>query len=159
MDQINKKKPLNIGLLAHVDAGKTTLTERMLYLSGSVSKVGRVDEGSTHTDLMEPMNRYRVTYPEEMTGRIISEIIGMRGTFDSPSIRKGLAVIECRAPVAESVGFPARISSITLGRGVMNAYFDGYEICPLNEGKETPFRGVSPAGIDKYILHKRGAIG
>lgn len=113
---------------------------------------------NTGTDLMEPMNRFRVTYPEEMTGKIISEIIGMRGTFDSPSIKKGLAVMECRAPVAESADFPARISSITGGRGVMNTYFDGYEICPLNEGQETPFRGVSPADMEKYILHKRGAI-
>ena len=40
----------------------------------------------------------------------------------------------------------------------MNIYFDGYEVCPPGEGKETPFRGVSPAEIEKYILHKRGAI-
>jgi len=113
---------------------------------------------NTGTDLMEPMNRFRVTYPEEMTGKIISEIIGMRGTFNSPSIKKGLAVMECRAPVAKSVDFPTRISSMTGGRGLMNTYFDGYEICPPNEGKETPFRGVSPADIEKYILHKRGAI-
>ena len=113
---------------------------------------------NTGTDLMEPMNRFRITYPEEMTGKIISEIIGMRGTFDSPSIKKGFAVMECRAPVAESVDFSARISSITGGRGLMNIYFDGYEVCPPGEGKETPFRGVSPAEIEKYILHKRGAI-
>ena len=53
MDQIKARKPLNIGLLAHVDAGKTTLTESMLYLSGSVRKLGRVDQGNTHTDFME----------------------------------------------------------------------------------------------------------
>ena len=113
---------------------------------------------NTGTDLMEPMNRFRLTYPEETTGKVISEIIGMRGTFDPPSIKKGFAVMECRAPVAESVDFSARISSITGGRGLMNIYFDGYEVCPPGEGKETPFRGVSPAEIEKYILHKRGAI-
>ena len=113
---------------------------------------------NTGTDLIEPMNRFRLTYPEETTGKVISEIIGMRGTFDPPSIKKGFAVMECRAPVAESVDFSARISSITGGRGLMNIYFDGYEVCPPGEGKETPFRGVSPAEIEKYILHKRGAI-
>ena len=39
-------KIINIGILAHVDAGKTTLTEQMLYLSGAVRQVGNVDEGT-----------------------------------------------------------------------------------------------------------------
>lgn len=45
-------KIMNIGILAHVDAGKTTLTESMLYMSGTVDHAGRVDEGSTITDSM-----------------------------------------------------------------------------------------------------------
>ena len=40
----------NIGVLAHVDAGKTTLTEQMLYLMGAVRSLGSVDAGSTTTD-------------------------------------------------------------------------------------------------------------
>lgn len=43
----------NIGIFAHVDAGKTTLTENLLYKSGSVKIMGRVDEGTAHTDSME----------------------------------------------------------------------------------------------------------
>lgn len=43
----------NIGIFAHVDAGKTTLTENLLYKSGSVKVMGRVDEGTAHTDSME----------------------------------------------------------------------------------------------------------
>src|SRR5665811_1961762 len=41
---------LNLGILAHVDAGKTSLTERLLYAAGVIDKVGSVDDGSTHTD-------------------------------------------------------------------------------------------------------------
>ncbi|GIW97367.1 MAG: elongation factor G [Pirellulaceae bacterium] len=40
----------NIGIIAHIDAGKTTVTERMLYVSGAKHKPGGVDEGTTETD-------------------------------------------------------------------------------------------------------------
>ncbi|MEV6172391.1 translation factor GTPase family protein [Streptomyces sp. NPDC051954] len=41
---------LNLGILAHVDAGKTSLTERLLYAAGVVDEIGSVDAGSTQTD-------------------------------------------------------------------------------------------------------------
>lgn len=44
------KKKLTIGILAHVDAGKTTLSEALLYLSGKIRKLGRVDHGNTYLD-------------------------------------------------------------------------------------------------------------
>lgn len=110
------------------------------------------------TDLMEPINRFRITYPEEKSGKVIGEIIGMRGTFNSPLIRKGTAVMEGRYPVAEGIDFPARFSSITGGRGTINTFFDGYDLCPPGVGLEVPFRGISPADREKYILHKRGAV-
>ncbi len=66
--------------------------------------------------------------------------------------------MEGRYPVAEGIDFPARLSSITGGRGTINTFFDGYDLCPPGVGKEVPFRGVSPADREKYILHKRGAV-
>ena len=44
------QKELNLGILAHVDAGKTTLTERLLYEAGAIDEVGSVDAGTTQTD-------------------------------------------------------------------------------------------------------------
>src|SRR3989442_10442103 len=46
----------NIGIIAHVDAGKTTTTERILYFGGSKHKVGDVDEGNTTTDF-DPLEK------------------------------------------------------------------------------------------------------
>ncbi len=45
-----QKKHICVGILAHVDAGKTTLAERLLYLGGSIRKLGRVDHGDTFLD-------------------------------------------------------------------------------------------------------------
>ena len=42
----------NIGILAHIDAGKTTLTERVLFYSGVISMMGEVHDGTTVTDWM-----------------------------------------------------------------------------------------------------------
>ena len=54
----NNSKVRNIGIIAHVDAGKTTLTERLLYYSGGSHKLGDVDNGNTVTDF-SPEERKR----------------------------------------------------------------------------------------------------
>jgi ribosomal protection tetracycline resistance protein len=46
------RRTLNLGILAHVDAGKTTLTERLLYAAGVIDEIGSVDDGSTQTDTL-----------------------------------------------------------------------------------------------------------
>src|SRR5438270_1803026 len=48
----------NIGIIAHIDAGKTTTTERILYYTGRIHKIGEVHEGTTVTDWM-PQERER----------------------------------------------------------------------------------------------------
>src|SRR5213082_1278973 len=50
------EKLRNIGIIAHVDAGKTTTTERILYFGGSKHKAGDVDEGNTTTDF-DPLEK------------------------------------------------------------------------------------------------------
>ncbi len=52
-ENVREKKKLVIGILAHVDAGKTTLAESMLYLSGSIRKLGRVDHKDAFLDTFE----------------------------------------------------------------------------------------------------------
>src|SRR6516165_400379 len=43
----------NMGIIAHIDAGKTTTTEHILYYAGAIHRLGEVDSGNTETDWME----------------------------------------------------------------------------------------------------------
>lgn len=58
LNSISPAKTRNIGIIAHIDAGKTTTTERMLYYSGKTNRIGNVDEGDTVTDYL-PSERQR----------------------------------------------------------------------------------------------------
>lgn len=54
-------KKINIGIVAHVDAGKTTVTENLLYFSKAIRKIGKVDSGNTQTDSMELERKRGIT--------------------------------------------------------------------------------------------------
>ncbi|HSW97412.1 MAG TPA: GTP-binding protein, partial [Candidatus Saccharimonadales bacterium] len=51
----------NIGIIAHIDAGKTTTTERILYYTGKTYKIGDIDEGNTVMDWMEEERKRGIT--------------------------------------------------------------------------------------------------
>jgi elongation factor G len=57
----------NIGIAAHIDAGKTTTTERVLYYTGASHKMGEVDQGSTVTDWMEQEQERGITITSAAT--------------------------------------------------------------------------------------------
>ncbi|KAF8000311.1 hypothetical protein HF325_005240 [Metschnikowia pulcherrima] len=58
LNSVPAEKTRNIGIIAHIDAGKTTTTERMLYYSGKTQRIGNVDQGDTVTDYL-PSERER----------------------------------------------------------------------------------------------------
>src|SRR5438034_5917442 len=67
-------KPLNLGILAHVDAGKTTLTERLLYAAGVIDEIGSVDEGSTQTDSMALERQRGITIKSAVVSFVVNDV-------------------------------------------------------------------------------------
>src|SRR2546427_13156122 len=57
----------NIGIAAHIDAGKTTTTERILFYTGLIHKIGDVDDGNTVTDWMEQERERGITITSAAT--------------------------------------------------------------------------------------------
>src|SRR5919204_1416053 len=66
--------PLNIGILAHVDAGKTSLTERLLYTVGVIDRMGSVDEGSTQTDSLALERQRGITIKAAVVSFVVGDV-------------------------------------------------------------------------------------
>ncbi|MEZ4668317.1 MAG: elongation factor G [Anaerolineae bacterium] len=60
-EKLDLNKVRNIGIIAHIDAGKTTTTERVLYYTGMIHKIGEVHEGAATTDYMEQERERGIT--------------------------------------------------------------------------------------------------
>ena len=67
-------RTLNLGILAHVDAGKTTLTERLLYAAGVIDEIGSVDDGSTQTDSLALERQRGITIKSAVVSFVISDV-------------------------------------------------------------------------------------
>src|SRR5215212_253637 len=68
------RKTLNLGILAHVDAGKTTLTERLLHAAGVIDEIGSVDEGTTQTDSLALEQQRGITIKSAVVSFAIDDV-------------------------------------------------------------------------------------
>ena len=67
-------RTLNLGILAHVDAGKTTLSERLLYTAGAIDHVGSVDAGTTQTDSLELERERGITIRSAVASFLVGDL-------------------------------------------------------------------------------------
>ncbi len=75
-------RTLNLGILAHIDAGKTTLTQRLLYAAGVIGRVGSVDDGSTHTDSLPLEQNRGIRIKSAVVSFVIDDV--MVNLIDTP---------------------------------------------------------------------------
>ena len=113
---------------------------------------------NTGSTLLEPMQWMRIAAPEECAGKIIGDMISMRGEYDAPVIADGRFHLEAKVPVATSMDYVIRLASISSGQGVLSTRFGGYQECPLELGAVARRRGVNPLDRDKWILTFRSAM-
>jgi ribosomal protection tetracycline resistance protein len=67
-------RTLNLGILAHVDAGKTTLTERLLFSAGAIERVGSVDAGTTQTDSLDLERERGITIRSAVASFLVGDL-------------------------------------------------------------------------------------
>jgi ribosomal protection tetracycline resistance protein len=87
-----RARSLNLGILAHVDAGKTTLTERLLYLTGVVDEPGSVDSGTTRADSLALERRRGITIKSAVVGFAVGDL--MVNVVDTPGHPDFIAEVE-----------------------------------------------------------------
>lgn len=101
-------KTLNIGILAHVDAGKTSLTERLLFESGVIDHIGSVDKGSTQTDSMDLERQRGITIQSAVVSFTVGDLkinlVDTPGHSDFISeVERALRVLDSAVLVVSSV--------------------------------------------------------
>ncbi|HTP42529.1 MAG TPA: GTP-binding protein, partial [Nitrospiria bacterium] len=98
----------NIGIMAHIDAGKTTTTERILFYTGTTHRIGEVDEGNTVMDWMEQERERGITITAAATTCFWKDhrinIIDTPGHVDfTIEVERSLRVLDGAVAVFDSV--------------------------------------------------------
>src|SRR5215207_3014087 len=101
-------RTLNLGILAHVDAGKTTLTERLLYAAGVIDEIGSVDDGSTQTDTLALERQRGITIKAAVVSFLIDDVtVNLIDTPGHPDfiaeVERALAVLDGAVLVISAV--------------------------------------------------------
>ena len=99
---------LNLGIVAHVDAGKTSLTERLLFEAGAIEAPGSVDAGTTRTDSLDLERRRGITIRAAVTSFALGDVVV--NLLDTPGhpdfiaeVERSLGVLDAAVLVLSSV--------------------------------------------------------
>ena len=101
-------RTLNLGILAHVDAGKTTLSERLLFTAGAIDHVGSVDAGTTQTDSLDLERERGITIRSAVASFFVGDLaVNLVDTPGHPDfiaeVERVLAVLDGAVLVVSAV--------------------------------------------------------
>ncbi len=133
----------------HSRPGDFILATHIAFMNG-LEKIGTI--------LLEPIVAFKINAPEEMLGKIVSDITQMRGTFESPEIIGDRFEMEGELPLASSMEYPVKLTSRSGGKARIDIQFKKYSPCSDTDGVLKAYKGINPLDRSKYILHHRGAI-
>lgn len=116
---------------------------------------GLVESGTT---LLEPILSFYIGASIDLLGAISSDIIKMRGSYESPIIEHDNFVLKGKVPAATAIKYPIQLASLSAGKAKFSSKFYAYEPCTDEQGQSREYQGVSPLDRDKWILQARGAL-
>jgi elongation factor G len=148
------EKTRNIGIAAHIDAGKTTLTERILFYTGSIHRMGEVHEGTTVTDWMEQERERGITITSAATTCFWLQL-------DQPGVTKLYAGQKMRVNIIDTPGhvdFTAEVErSLRVLDGAI-AVFDA--VAGVQPQSETVWRQATKYNVPRIaFINKMDRIG
>ena len=108
--------------------------------------------------LLEPILDVRFLLPPEAVGKVMSDVITMRGQVLDNFSDGERTILTAQIPVSTSLDYAVTLASSTGGRGAMSVKLHGYRECPLELGATTQRRSVDPLDTSKYILAARSAL-
>ena len=111
--------------------------------------------GST---LLEPILAAKFILPSEYVGRVMSDVVAMRGEVLDSEHDGDRVVLNALIPVQSSLDYSTELAMFTSGRGAMSVRLHGYRECPLELGATAKRRSVDPLDTSKYILAARSAL-
>ena len=136
----------NIGIAAHIDAGKTTLTERILFYTGMIHKIGEVHEGTTVTDWMEQERERGITITSAATTCFWTQ-------YKQEGVYKAFEAIKMRVNIIDTPGhvdFTAEVErSLRVLDGAI-AVFCG--VAGVQPQSETVWRQATKYGVPRIAF-------
>jgi ribosomal protection tetracycline resistance protein len=145
------QRTLNLGILAHVDAGKTTLTERLLYAAGVIGEIGSVDAGTTQADSLALERQRGITIKSAVVSFAIDDVaVSLIDTPGHPDfiaeVERALSVLDgavLMISAVEGVQPQARILMRALRRLRVPTLMFVNKIDRRGAGYERPLRAIS----------------
>lgn len=151
-DEAPGARRLNLGVVAHVDAGKTSLTEALLHVGGAIERVGRVDDGTTQTDTLSLERQRGITIRSSVAAFAIDDVtVNLVDTPGHPDfiaeVDRSLAVLDGAVLVLSAVeGCRLRPSCCT-----------GRCVASVSPWSSSSTRSTGPARLLSGSLRESGA--